>query len=149
MAESDVSLLQRHKSTIRHILRFGVVGVINTCVYFGLYLLFRTIVPYLVAHLIAIALSMVVSFFLNCYWTFQTQPTWRKFLVFPLTNATNYIVSTVGVVVLVSVVGVNEVIAPLIAAFAAIPVTFVLSRRILTRTPQTSGTVSPSSPPVQ
>lgn len=118
---------------MRHIVRFGVVGVVNTGVYYGLYLAFNTVMPYLAAHLLAICISMVGSFFLNCYWTFRTQPTWRKFLLFPLTNATNYIVTTVGMIVLVSAFHVDDRIAPLIAAVAAIPITFVLSRRILTR----------------
>ncbi|TQF74841.1 GtrA family protein [Rhodococcus spelaei] len=118
---------------IRHILRFGVVGLINTAVYYGLYLAFNTVMPYLAAHLLAIAISMVGSFFLNCYWTFRTPPTWRKFALFPLTNATNYIVTTVGMILLVSALHVDDRIAPLIAAVAAIPVTFLLSRRILTR----------------
>lgn len=73
----------------------------------------------------------MVGSFLNCYWTFQTRPTWRKFALFPLTNATNYVLTTVGVVVLVEWLGVDEHLAPLVVALAAIPVTFVLSRRVL------------------
>ncbi len=109
-----------------------MAGAINTGVYYGLYLLLHTVLPYLAAHLIAIFIAMVGSFFLNCHWTFQTPPTWRKFALFPLTNATNYIVTTLGVVVLVEWFGVDERVAPLLAAVAAIPVTFVLSRRVLT-----------------
>jgi putative flippase GtrA len=75
---------------------------------------------------------MVGSFFLNCYWTFQTQPTWRKFALFPLTNATNYILTTFGVVMLVESFGVDERVAPLVVALSTIPFTFVLSRHVLT-----------------
>lgn len=120
---------------LRHLTRFAVVGVINTGVYYAFYLLVHTVAPYLVAHLVALALSMVVSFFLNCYWTFRTPPTWRKFLVFPLTNATNYVLMTVGIVVLVEWLHVGQWIAPLIAAVAAIPVTFLLSRWVLVGRP--------------
>lgn len=115
--------------------RFAVAGGINTGVYYSLYLLLHTVLPYLAAHLIAIFVAMVGSFFLNCYWTFQTPPTWRKFALFPLTNATNYLVTTLGVVVLVEWFEVDERVAPLVAAIAAIPVTFVLSRRVLTGPP--------------
>lgn len=117
---------------LRHVNRFAVVGGINTAVYYTLYLLARTVIPYLAAHLVAIFIAMVGSFFLNCYWTFQTRPTWGKFALFPLTNATNYVFTTAGVVVLVEWAGVDERVAPLLAALAAIPVTFVLSRRVLT-----------------
>lgn len=116
---------------LRHVGRFAVVGVLNTSVYYGVYLLFRPLVGYLAAHLVGILVAMVGSFFLNCLWTFRTRPTWRKFAMFPLTNATNYVITTVGVVLLVQVMDVSEVVAPLIAAAAAIPVTFLLSRRLL------------------
>lgn len=114
-----------------HLSRFAVVGVLNTAVYYGTYLVLRGFVHYLPAHFLAIAVAMVGSFFVNCYWTFRTRPTWRKFAVFPLTNATNYVLTTVGVVVLVEWLHVDQRVAPLIAAVAAIPVTFLLSRRIL------------------
>lgn len=116
---------------LRHVSRFAVVGVVNTAVYYVLYLFLRTVVPYLAAHVTALLVAMIGSFFLNCRWTFRTRPTWHKFTVFPLTNATNYVFTTVGVVVLVEWLGVDERIAPLAAAAAAVPVTFVLSRRIL------------------
>jgi putative flippase GtrA len=124
----------RRVHLLRHVNRFVVVGVVNTAVYYALYLLMHAVIPYLAAHLIAIFIAMVGSFFLNCYWTFQTPPTWRKFALFPLTNATNYIVTTLGVIVLIEWFGVDQRWAPLIAAAAAIPVTFVLSRRVLTGT---------------
>jgi putative flippase GtrA len=116
---------------LRHAGRFFVVGVVNTGVYYGTYLLLRPLVGYLAAHLVGLAVAMVGSFFLNCLWTFRIRPTWRKFAMFPLTNATNYVITTVGVVVLVQGIGVDEVVAPLIAAAAAVPVTFLLSRRVL------------------
>lgn len=116
---------------LRHVAKFAVVGVVNTGVYYGLYLAFRLVVPYLLAHVLALVIAMVGSFFLNCLWTFRTRPTWRKFALWPLTNATNYVVTTVGVVVLVEWLHVDQRIAPLVAAAAAIPVTFLLSRRVL------------------
>ena len=117
--------------TVRHVVRFVVVGFLNTGVYYGTYLLLRLVLPYLLAHLAAIVVAMVGSFFLNCLWTFRTRPTWRKFAVFPLTNATNYVMTTVGVVLLVEWVHLDQRVAPLVAAVGAIPVTFVLSRRLL------------------
>ncbi|MGY1986968.1 GtrA family protein [Blastococcus sp. SYSU DS0669] len=120
---------------LQHVARFAVVGVINTGVYYGTYLLLHVVVPYLVAHLLALVVAMVGSFFLNTLWTFRTRPTWRKFALWPLTNATNYLLTTVGVVVLVEWLGLAERVAPLVAAAAAIPVTFLLSRRLLAGRP--------------
>ncbi|MEU1274496.1 GtrA family protein [Streptomyces sp. NPDC005799] len=112
-------------------LTFAVIGVVNTGTYYGFYLLFLPRFPYLVAHILATALSMVGSFFLNARFTYRTRPTWRKFLLFPLTNAANFVVTTVGVYVLVDLLGLGSRYAPLIASMAAIPITFVVSRWIM------------------
>jgi len=113
------------------VIRFALVGVLNTACYYGLYLLFGLVLPYLVAHAVAFVLSMIGSFFLNCYFTFRTTPTWRKFLLFPLSNVTNFVVTSVGLYVLVQFFGMNQRIAPLLAASVAIPVTFVVAQLVL------------------
>lgn len=113
------------------IIRFGMVGAVNTAVYYGLYLLLHLAMPYLVAHVIAFVLAMIGSYFLNCYFTFRTRPTWRKFLLFPLSNITNFVITSVGLYVLVSVFHLSERFSPLIAAAVAIPITFVVAQLIL------------------
>ncbi|GAA2928795.1 GtrA family protein [Streptomyces mexicanus] len=115
----------------RQIVTFAVVGVINTGTYYGLYLVFLLRLPYLLAHVLAFFLSMTGSFFLNARFTYRTRPTWRKFLLFPLTNAANFLITTAGVYVIVDVLHAGSRFAPLIASAAAIPVTFVLSRWIM------------------
>ncbi|WP_251828959.1 GtrA family protein [Streptomyces sp. ATCC 21386] len=112
---------------------FALVGVVNTGVYYGLYLLFLNGLPYLAAHVLAFALSMTGSFFLNARFTYRTRPTWRKFLLFPLTNATNFLLTTAGVYVIVDVLHAGSRFAPLLASGAAIPVTFLVSRTIMLR----------------
>ncbi|MFF3244384.1 GtrA family protein [Streptomyces sp. NPDC002870] len=120
--------------TVRvQLVRFALVGVVNTGTYYGLYLALLTWLPYVAAHVVAFALSMVGSFFLTSYFTYRTRPTWRKFLLFPLTNAANFVVTTSGVYLLVDVLHFGSRYAPLIAAAAAIPITFVVSRTIMLR----------------
>lgn len=113
------------------IVRFGLVGVVNTLVYYASYLLLVLALPYLVAHVLAFGVAMTTSFFLNCRFTYRTRPTWRKFLLYPLTVAANFLITTVGVAVLVELLDVDERVAPLIAAVAAIPLTFLATRAVL------------------
>jgi putative flippase GtrA len=115
------------------IISFALVGVVNTATYYGLYLVFLNWLPYLGAHILAFALSMTGSFFLNARFTYRTRPTWRKFLLFPLTNATNFLITTAGVYVIVDVLHAGNRFAPLLASGAAIPVTFAVSRMIMLR----------------
>lgn len=123
--------------TYGRILRFATIGVINTGIYYGLYLALR-----LVAHVVAFLTAMVGSYFLNCYFTFRTEPSWRSFLLFPLSNLVNFLVSTVGLYVLVQHLGMDERLAAIPAAVIAIPFTFLMAQFALTgsqREPSSSG----------
>ncbi|MFD9126781.1 GtrA family protein [Kitasatospora sp. NPDC059571] len=117
------------------IVRFGLVGVANTATFYLLYLAMHPFLPYFAAFTAAFVLSMVGSFFLHTHFTYRTRPTWRKFLLFPLPNLTNYLVQSGGVVLLVEWLRVSDRIAPLLAAAVAIPITYVLSKLVLTGRP--------------
>lgn len=116
---------------VLYFLRYSLVGVANTAIYWGLYLLLSPSLPYFAAHLIAFSLALIVSFFLNCRWTFRVRPTVQKFLYFPLTNIPNFVATSFGVVLLIEWLHVSERVAPLIAAAVAVPFTFALSRTVL------------------
>ncbi|MFB7936018.1 GtrA family protein [Streptomyces sp. NPDC056049] len=132
------------RDQLGQIIRFGVVGGINTGTFFGCYLLLHPWMPYFAAYTLAFLLSMVGSFFLNTYFTYRTRPTWKKFALFPLTNVTNYVVQSAGLYALVTWAGMDDRIAPLVAAVVAIPFTYVISRRILvSRGPVPEGAGAP------
>jgi putative flippase GtrA len=116
---------------VKRIVTFAAVGAVNTGVYYGLYVLLRQVMPYLVASVIAFLLAMVGSYFLNCRFTFRTKPTWRTFLLFPLSNATNLVVTSVGLYLLVDRWHMNELVSPLIAAAFAVPITYVVAKYVL------------------
>ncbi|MCX5407271.1 GtrA family protein [Streptomyces sp. NBC_00335] len=132
------------KTQLGQIVRFGLVGAVNTGTFYVLYLLLHPWMPYFAAYSLAFVLAMVGSFFMNTYFTYRTRPTWKKFLLFPLTNVTNFVVQSAGLYALVSWAGMNTKIAPLVAAVVAIPFTFVISRKILI-----PGTAGPAGEPEQ
>ncbi|MFJ9410763.1 GtrA family protein [Streptomyces sp. NPDC101393] len=113
------------------IARFALVGGVNTLTFYASYLPLHRSLPYFAAYTVGFVLSMVCSFFLNTYFTYRTRPTWKKFLLFPLTQVTNYVTQSVGLVVLVSWLGMSSTVAPLLAALLAIPFTFLVSRWVL------------------
>ncbi|MEV5355816.1 GtrA family protein [Streptomyces sp. NPDC052693] len=111
--------------------RFALVGAVNTTVYYALYLLLLTFLPYTAAHVSAFTLATVSSFFLNARFTYRTAVSWRKFLRFPLSVLVNLCVSTGGLYLLVREAHVDSRIASLAAAAVAVPVTFLVARRIM------------------
>lgn len=114
------------------LVRYALVGVVNAATYYVVYLAVLGEVGYLTAHIVGLGAAMVVSFFLNCRVTFRVRPTWRRFVLYPASQAVNIAATTIGVVGLVTL-GVDERIAPLVAAVLAVPASFVAARFVLAR----------------
>lgn len=117
----------------KEFLKFVVVGCINTANYYAIYLILIHLfnIHYFISHLVGFLLSLIGSFFLNCYFTYRVKPTLRKFLAFPLTQVVNTVTSTVLLYILVEWVSINSNFAPIVAVFFTVPVTFIITRRIL------------------
>jgi putative flippase GtrA len=105
------------------LLRFALVGAINTGVYWVSYLLLNLALAYAAAHVLAFVVGTMGSFFLNCRFTYRVTPTLKRLVRFPLTTLANFVCTTVGLLVLVDLMRVDERVAPLLASAAAIPVT--------------------------
>lgn len=121
------------KETGREFLRFIIIGVVNTINYYVVYLLLHLVfnVYYMAAHITAFIVSLVVSFFLNTYFTFKVKPTWGKFLKFPITQLFNFSVTSLFVFVFTELFHVDSKITPLLAVFITVPMTYVVTRKIL------------------
>lgn len=117
------------------IIRFIIVGVMNTIHYYVIYLLllYSLNIPYIFSHLVALVLSIIGSFYLNSYFTYRTKPTFKKFLTFPLTYIVNIGITTISLYLMVDMLLWDKVISPFIASLLAIPFTFLLSKYILTK----------------
>lgn len=121
------------RSVFFEVVRFGIVGVANTAVYYGVYRLFLMFISYLPAHLIGWGVSVVFSYFMSCYFTYKVRPSWKTFFAFPSTTLVNLAFTTFGTILLVEAFGVSELIAPIICGILAIPFTFALAKFIFTR----------------
>ncbi len=113
--------------------RFVVVGVINTLTYYSIYLVLHKLagMSYLLAHILGFLISLNASFFLNSYVTYRVRPTLKKYLYFPLTQVVNISVSTVLIYVFVEFVHLSSFIAPFGAVLFTVPITFIVSSRIM------------------
>ncbi|MDK7733848.1 GtrA family protein [Propionimicrobium lymphophilum] len=123
-------LIERYPS-LWQIIKFCLVGAANTGFYYMLYRILLTFLAYMAAHVLAWCCAIVFSFFLNCYFTFKVKPTWKRFIVFPSTTLVNFIITTVGAYIFIEHLGISTKYGSLIASLIAIPVTFVLTRFVL------------------
>lgn len=113
------------------IIRFTGVGVLNTLLYFELFTLLNIISKYLVAHIIAFLIGALISYFLTTMYTFENKISLKTFISFPLTFLPNFILSTVGTFILVSLNLICEEYASLLTMLLAVPITFIVSRKLL------------------
>ncbi|HCN60970.1 MULTISPECIES: GtrA family protein [Mammaliicoccus] len=115
------------------IFRFIIVGGINTINYYWVYLLLLKVldINYLISHISGFIISFIISFYLNCYFVYHVQPTFKKFIQFPITQVVNMGLQTLLLYIFVQWLHLNETFAPFIGLVITIPITFVLSKWIL------------------
>ncbi|MBR9469390.1 GtrA family protein [Staphylococcus aureus] len=119
--------------THAEILKFIIVGGINTLNYYVVYLLLLKLlhIEYMISHITGFIVAFVISYYLNCYFVYRVKPTWRKFISFPITQIVNVSLQTVLLYVFVSWLNLPAEIAPFAGLVITIPITFVLSKWIL------------------
>ncbi|HEE9171031.1 TPA: flippase GtxA [Staphylococcus aureus] len=119
--------------THAEILKFIIVGGINTLNYYVVYLLLLKLlhIEYIISHITGFLVAFVISYYLNCYFVYRVKPTWRKFISFPITQIVNVSLQTVLLYVFVSWLNLPAEIAPFAGLVITIPITFVLSKWIL------------------
>ncbi|HHA5879956.1 TPA: flippase GtxA [Staphylococcus aureus] len=119
--------------THAEILKFIIVGGINTLNYYVVYLLLLKLlqIEYMISHITGFLVAFVISYYLNCYFVYRVKPTWRKFISFPITQIVNVSLQTVLLYVFVSWLNLPAEIAPFAGLVITIPITFVLSKWIL------------------
>ncbi|EKU50459.1 GtrA family protein [Staphylococcus massiliensis] len=123
----------QHFKNYLEIIRFIIVGGLNTLNYYIVYLLLLHIfhIHYLVSHVTGFLVSFVISYYLNCYFVYKVKPTLKKFLAFPLTQVVNMGVQTGLIFIFVHYLHLNESIAPFAGLIITIPITYILSKFIL------------------
>lgn len=114
------------------LLRFGIVGVANTAIYYAVYRLFLLATPYLVAHVIGWFIATLFSFWMNCVFVFKVRPTFKRLLRFPAAPLVNLVISSLGSIILISWLDVPAEWGTLIAGIIAIPLTFATAKFVLT-----------------
>ncbi|MCC0936341.1 flippase GtxA [Staphylococcus aureus] len=119
--------------THAEILKFIIVGGINTLNYYVVYLLLLKLlhIEYMISHITGFLVAFVISYYLNCYFVYRVKPTWRKFISFPITQIVNVSLQTVLLYVFVSWLNLPAEIAPFAGLVITIAITFVLSKWIL------------------
>ena len=115
-------------------IKFLSAGVINSLASYLLYLLLVLFLNYQIAYAMAFIFGIVLSFVLNTKYVFEVDQTIKKFLSFPLVYLVQYILGAIMLNFLIELIGINKFFAPLVIAVFLLPVSYILSKKILNNT---------------
>ena len=119
------------KGKIKEYIKFNIIGTSNFLVsqvfYIILFMVFK--LNYILAYTITSILSIIASYFLNSKFTFKNENySAKKFSLSVLVYIFEYILNMGIIIFLVKILGINEIIAPLIAPIFSTPPVFFLMR---------------------
>ena len=122
----------KERPVVRQFVKFSLVGLSNTIIDFGTYLLFTRIVGwhFVFANVMAFLLAASWSFVWNRRWTFRSsdprvQHQYVKFLV---VSAVGLVLTTAILYVLVEYAGMADILAKVIAVSAVLIWNFFINR---------------------
>jgi len=124
-----------HRAGLGRLVRFGITGVANTLVNYATYRLCLPVVDYQVANVIAWAVAVTFSFFMNARFTFRTKPTWSKFVRYPAASLVNLLFTSLGSFLAVEHLHADQRYITLVMGILAIPATYAVTKLILRDTP--------------
>lgn len=116
-------------------IKFGIVGILNTVVYYIFYSgLVYIKVPYLLANIVAAIVSILNSYFWNNRYVFKMEKNekrniWGTLIKTFLAYAGTWLVlSNIILVFFVEIIRVSEYIAPIFVLFITVPLNFVINK---------------------
>lgn len=112
-------------------LAYLIGGGLNTALSFGMYLVLVRFLDYQAAYLFAYIAGIFSSYWINSVFVFRTPMSLKGMLKFPVVYLFQYVASAVLLWLLVEQLGMNKAIAPLIVTAVLLPLTFLLSRFVL------------------
>ena len=135
IVELTLDIVTRHLNNlpIPRWIRFVVGGGINTAVTYFLYLVLSQFLNYQLAFLFAFIIGIVSSYLFNTIFVFRTVLSWRAMIIYPIVYLPQYIISAIGLGLLVEELRISKLVAPLALAAASLPLTYLLSKLVILR----------------
>ena len=127
-------------------LRFVLVNVLNTGLYWGLYLVLLPATPYLVANTVALVVAVLVAYAANARYAFGVPTSRGGLLRYLVANGTTVLLRTAVVWLLVSPLSLDEQLAPPVAVAVTMPVAYLLTKRAMAERPDGTAAHEERSP---
>lgn len=116
----------KEKFMNRQFMTFAIIGVMNTLLAQGLYIVFVMIgfTP-TVASVVSDILPMIFSYVMNMKFTYRKPMSWKSAMAFPISYIPGIIINAIAVFVVVNVLHAPKIYAKAIAIPIAVPTNFL------------------------
>ncbi|MDF2505905.1 MULTISPECIES: GtrA family protein [Clostridium] len=116
---------------LKHIIRFGCVGCLNTMFDFGIFSLLNSLfgINYIISQIISYSTGTLNSYIFNRFWTFNdtrtNKKTTKEIVQFIVVNSASLGVSLIGLHILMQDISMNSFFAKIISMILAQVVNFL------------------------
>lgn len=124
-----------HNDKINEFLRFCFVGVVATCIHYGVYLLLIKSISFEgklwvnIAYLVGFIVSWCCNLFMTAKLTFKTDVSVKRGIYFAITHGINYLLHILFLNFFLFL-QFTEQIAPILVYCCVIPINFILVRTV-------------------
>lgn len=110
--------------------RFVLVGIVNTILTYGLFVVTQRLVHYMVAYTVAFAFGIALSYVLNVLFVFTGRHSIKAIFKFPGVYVAQYLYGSITLPLLIEYAGIANEAAMLIVIATSVILTFGLMRLV-------------------
>ncbi|MEO1287406.1 MAG: GtrA family protein [Chloroflexota bacterium] len=114
-------------------LRYILVGGLNTGITYLIYLLVLLFAQYIIAYTVSYVSGIVISYVLNSLFVFRQPLQWSKAIQYPVVYVVQFVIGSILITFFVEVLAIDPSLAALANVIVLLPISFILTRFILTR----------------
>lgn len=124
------NIVQKFKNTFytKEFVTFLIIGVINTFNGTVFSYIYSSFLNENIAFIVGYISGLIISFLLNSLITFKEKLQLNKFIKFAISYIPNFIIQNIVVIIVFNLMGLNKIIAYLLAAIIGLPITFILMK---------------------
>ncbi len=119
-----------NNKTIKELIKFGIVGLLNNIVYLIIYYILLSIgINYIISNIIAFLVSVLNAFIWNKNFVFKLKGNvFSSMIKTYVSYGVTLLLGTICIFILVEYLKVGKSIAPIICLFLTVPVNFILNK---------------------
>lgn len=110
-----------------------LIGVANTILTYGAYLILLMVCSYKVSYSLSYALGVVFSYMINSKWTFKTEYSCKKCIQFSMVTGFQYTLSLCLLFLCVQELRCPVKLAPFVVLIVTVPIGYVLTHYFLSK----------------